>query len=220
MRRERVRALLEQVAGREVAVDAALDALDFEPVESLPFASIDHHRALRQGFPEVIFGEGKTREQIVAIAERIAERGDGVLVTRADDGARDALGARFPEMELNAVARTAFLPPLTPVPTGRGTILVVTAGTPRNASVSRHSAATGRSLVPAVTTLTNPATGGRGSRAASHAVRASSCTRSDGKLARSAARTSGVVRVSRTPCGAAASRSAIATHCAGDFPSA
>jgi NCAIR mutase (PurE)-related protein len=53
-----------------------------DPFEELPFASVDHHRALRQGFPEVVFGQGKTPEQVVAIAERIVARGDGLLATR------------------------------------------------------------------------------------------------------------------------------------------
>ena len=82
MRRERVRDLLTRVAEGSLPIDGALDALSAEPVESLGFATIDHHRALRQGFPEVVYGAGKTVEQVVAIARRIAERGDGVLVTR------------------------------------------------------------------------------------------------------------------------------------------
>ena len=74
MRRDRVRALLEQLAAGTVQIDEVLLALDAEPVESLGFASIDHHRALRSGYPEVVFGEGKTVEQVVTICERIAER--------------------------------------------------------------------------------------------------------------------------------------------------
>ena len=77
MRRERVRDLLQQVADGSLDAAAALDALAFEPAESLGFATIDHHRALRQGFPEVVYGAGKTPAQIVEIATRIAARGDG-----------------------------------------------------------------------------------------------------------------------------------------------
>ena len=91
-------------------VDIALDALAQEPIESLGFATIDHHRALRQGFPEVIYGAGKTPEQVVAIAQRIAERGDGVLVTRvADDAVARAAARRCPALEHNALARTVLL---------------------------------------------------------------------------------------------------------------
>src|SRR5215211_4718867 len=106
MRREHVRDLLARVANGELGADAALDALALEPVESLGFATIDHHRALRQGFPEVIYGAGKSPEQIFEIAERIAERGAGVLVTRMNPDAAEFLRANIPGIELNAVART------------------------------------------------------------------------------------------------------------------
>lgn len=129
MRRERVRDLLAQVAEGKLAVDRALDSLSLEPAESLGFATIDHHRALRQGYPEVIFGGGKTPEQIVAIAQRIAERGDGVLVTRLDADAVDPLLEALPGIEHNALARTALLRPALAPSAGRGTALIVTAGT-------------------------------------------------------------------------------------------
>ena len=66
MTRDRVRDLLTRVADGTVSPDHALDDLSKEPFESLDFATIDHHRALRQGYPEVIYGEGKTPDQIVA----------------------------------------------------------------------------------------------------------------------------------------------------------
>src|SRR5688572_14977447 len=89
--RDRVLALLRQVADGQLDINAALDRLARDPIESLPFATIDHHRALRQGYPEVILGQGKTTEQVVAIAERIAAHGDGFLVTRSDADACAAL---------------------------------------------------------------------------------------------------------------------------------
>jgi pyridinium-3,5-biscarboxylic acid mononucleotide synthase len=129
MRREHVRDLLSQVAEGSLDVGKALDALALEPVESLPFASIDHHRALRQGFPEVIYGAGKTPEQIAEIATRIASRGDGLLVTRLGAEGAEALRASLPGVEINDVARTAYLAGTEPPPRGRGTVAVVTAGT-------------------------------------------------------------------------------------------
>jgi NCAIR mutase (PurE)-related protein len=129
MRRERVRDVLAGVADGSLSVDAALDALAFEPVEALPFASIDHHRALRQGFPEVIFGAGKTPQQVEAIAARLAARGEGFLATRVDSAAAERLRARFPAVEVNDLARTAYLAGPEPPPRGKGTVLVVTAGT-------------------------------------------------------------------------------------------
>jgi pyridinium-3,5-biscarboxylic acid mononucleotide synthase len=127
--RDRVLALLRAVADGSLDAEAALDRLAFDPVESLSFATIDHHRALRQGYPEVIFAPGKTLSQVVTIAERLAERGEGFLVTRAEPPVRRALCERFARCEINDLGRTVHLPPETAPPAGRGTILIVTAGT-------------------------------------------------------------------------------------------
>jgi pyridinium-3,5-biscarboxylic acid mononucleotide synthase len=129
MRREHVRGLLERVANGELDAGAALEALALDPVESLGFATIDHHRALRQGFPEVIYGAGKTPEQIFEIASHIATRGAGVLVTRLSADAAEYLRANVPGVDLNAVARTAYLRGNDAPPAGVGTVAVVTAGT-------------------------------------------------------------------------------------------
>src|ERR1039458_5751544 len=96
MRRAGGCALLEEVAAGRATIEEALSHLDADPVESLPFASIDHHRALLNGFPEVVLGEGKTVEQVLMISEQMAERGDGFLVTRTTGEQRAALLARFP----------------------------------------------------------------------------------------------------------------------------
>ena len=135
MRREHVRDLLQQVADGSLDVEHALDALAFEPVESLGFATIDHHRALRQGFPEVIYGAGKTPEQICEIATRIAARGDGVLVTRCrDDAARVARVERCPASSCNrARAHRASARRRRPAPPATGTVAIVTAGHERPA---------------------------------------------------------------------------------------
>jgi NCAIR mutase (PurE)-related protein len=129
--RERVLALLERVAGGATNPAAAIEELSFAPLESLGFATIDHHRALRQGFPEVVFGAGKSVEQIVGIAERVVIRGDGLLVTRADDAARTALAQRFPEARINDLARTVRVAGTLEPSAAQTTssILVVTAGT-------------------------------------------------------------------------------------------
>ena len=121
--------LQQQIADGGISPSVALERLALDPSESLPFATIDHHRTIRQGYPEVIFGPGKTAAQTVAIAERLAERGDGFLVTRAELDARIALAERFPTARINAVARTVHLAGSNPVPVGTGTILIVTAGT-------------------------------------------------------------------------------------------
>jgi NCAIR mutase (PurE)-related protein len=129
MRRDRVKALLDEVAEGRLPVAAALARLDDAPVDDLGFATVDTHRALRQGFPEVVFGQGKHPEQTVAICERIATRGDGFLVTRADAEAQAALLTHWPAAEGNVVARTVLLRAATPRPQTGKPVAIVTAGT-------------------------------------------------------------------------------------------
>jgi pyridinium-3,5-biscarboxylic acid mononucleotide synthase len=152
--RDRVLALLRQVADGQLDINVALDRLSADPTESLPFATIDHHRALRQGYPEVILGQGKTTEQTLAIADRIAARGEGFLVTRAAPDVLSALGDRFPAVVINAPARCAHLPAVEPVPMGRGSILIVTAGT-SDLPVAEEAAVTARALGNTVERLTD-----------------------------------------------------------------
>ena len=154
MKRERVRDLLGQVADGSLSVRQAIDVLAFEPFETLSHATVDHHRALRQGHPEVIFGEGKTPEQVVEIAERIAVRGEGVLATRLAPEAAEALRAAFPEMELNPVARTGYLAGAEPPAPGTGTVCIVTAGT-SDLPVAEEAAVTAAALGNAVARITD-----------------------------------------------------------------
>lgn len=154
MRRQRVRDLLTRVADGSLPVEGALTALDADPTESLGFATIDHHRALRQGFPEVVYGSGKTTEQVVAIATHIAERGDGVLVTRIDPLVADALLAALPRMEYNAVARTALLRAEEHATIAADSVLIVTAGT-SDLPVAEEAAVTADAMACRVERLTD-----------------------------------------------------------------
>jgi len=129
MTRERVRDLLQRVADGALDVDEAFGALARDPLESLGFATIDHQRALRQGFPEVIYGAGKTAEQICEIATRIAARGDAVLVTRITVQAARQLQATLDGVEVNDIGGTAYRPGATQPARGAGTVAIVTAGT-------------------------------------------------------------------------------------------
>ncbi len=95
----------------------------------LPFATLDLDRARRQGAPEVVFGEGKSPAQCVAIAERLAAAGDGVLLTRTSAETRAALRAAFPALRVHDEARTAWLAARAPRPAVAGYVSVVTAGT-------------------------------------------------------------------------------------------
>lgn len=154
MTRERVRSLLTQVADGSVSPDRALDDLSKEPFETLDFATIDHQRALRQGYPEVIYGEGKTTEQIVAIAERITERHGGFLATRLREDASAALARRFHDVRINILGRTAHLPTKELPPVGRGTLMIVTAGT-SDLPVAEEAAVTADALGNVVARLTD-----------------------------------------------------------------
>ncbi len=115
-------------------------------IERLPFASIDHLRPATQGHQEVILCQGKTAEQVVAIAERLEAAGGSFLATRGEADHRGALAARFPRAEVSELGRTVYLPPdPEPRPTGRGTILVVTAGT-ADLPVAEEAVVTARAL--------------------------------------------------------------------------
>ena len=90
-------------------MDDALSRLRDLPYESMGFAELDHHRALRTGFPEVVLGQGKTPEQIAAIAERIAAHSERLLITRADVEAYRAVKERVPDAVYHADARAITL---------------------------------------------------------------------------------------------------------------
>jgi NCAIR mutase (PurE)-related protein len=99
MHPDQLRTLLEQVRAGSVDIDAALDRLRHMPFEDLGFAKVDHHRALRHGIPEVIFGKGKTPEQISGIVHALLERSQNVLVTRAAPEAAERLSREIPDAE-------------------------------------------------------------------------------------------------------------------------
>jgi NCAIR mutase (PurE)-related protein len=92
MDQEQLRRLLEDVRSGGTPVDAALERMRHLPFEDLGYAKLDHHRALRHGMTEVIFGKGKTPEHIVGIAERLLDKSSNLLVTRANREIGDALG--------------------------------------------------------------------------------------------------------------------------------
>lgn len=124
-------------------------------IERLPFASIDHLRPATQGHQEVILCQGKTPEQVVGIAERLESASGSFLATRADPAHAGALTARFPRAERNELGRTVYLPALPePEPTGRGAILIVTAGT-SDLPVAEEAAVTARALRNRVERLTD-----------------------------------------------------------------
>ncbi len=134
MKRDRLLELLREVARGHETVEGAAERLAWLPVEIVAgeggeIARVDHHRELRQGYPEVVFAEGKTEGQVVEICRRLAERGSGFLVTRADEVRRAAVLAAFPGAIVNELARTVRLPGGAQETSGLAPVLVVAAGT-------------------------------------------------------------------------------------------
>jgi pyridinium-3,5-biscarboxylic acid mononucleotide synthase len=128
MDRTQLKLMLEQVRSGDVEIDTALDRLKHMPFEDLGFAKVDHHRALRHGMPEVVFGKGKTPEQISAIAERLLARAPNVLITRAETAATDAVLAQFADAEYFPLSRSIRVWRDRTIH-GKGKIAVVCAGT-------------------------------------------------------------------------------------------
>ena len=129
---DQLRGLLDEVEqGTTTAARAAerlTGMLRRMPFEDLGFARVDHHRAVRQGAPEVIYGAGKTPAQVAAIAERIVAAGQALLVTRTDAAAHAAVARVVPDARYHADARLISRTSAA-APTGRGVVLVVAAGT-------------------------------------------------------------------------------------------
>jgi NCAIR mutase (PurE)-related protein len=130
VRAEQLESLLAEVAAGRLTPKAALDRLRHLPFEDLPFARVDHHRSLLQGQPEVVFCEGKTPDQVVAICERLEAVSGSFLGTRASEAVAARLRDRFPGVVWNPLARTVHLSAGRPAPVAdAGAILVVSAGT-------------------------------------------------------------------------------------------
>ncbi|MBN2084018.1 MAG: nickel pincer cofactor biosynthesis protein LarB [Anaerolineales bacterium] len=124
---ERIRRLLEQVRGGELAVEDAFSKLKDLPYEDMGFARVDTHRAMRKGYPEVIFCPGKTIGQIEMIFERLAKHEGRVMAARATAEAADAIKKKFPQAVYHESARIVTLG--SPASSGKGTVLVMSAGT-------------------------------------------------------------------------------------------
>ena len=121
--------ILKSVAcGRTTAAGAA-ERLEHMAYEDITYAHIDHHRSLRKGFPEVIFGEGKTAGQIVGIMDKMQRQENIILVTRIDPEKADVVLSRFPKAVYHSDARMAVLELKTVINHGCGLILIITAGT-------------------------------------------------------------------------------------------
>jgi len=153
LKEEQIAKLLAGVAGGDVTCDDALQRLKRLHVEDLGYAQVDHVRPLIQGFGEVVFGQSKTEQQVLGICTALEEANGSFLATRVEESTRHALKARFPRAEINEIARTVYLAPDPPIePSGRGTILVVSAGT-SDLPVAEEAAVVSRAFNNHVDTL-------------------------------------------------------------------
>lgn len=144
--------LLKKVKAGKTSVDEAMIQLKSLPFEDIGFAKIDHHRSLRKGFPEVIWGEGKTSGQILSIMKQMKRKGQNILVTRLEDKKAKAVQKVFPKSQYSSQSKV--LTYLThPVRLeGKGTILIITAGT-TDIPVAEEAAVTAQFMGNRIETL-------------------------------------------------------------------
>ena len=130
MNPDHLKDLLIQVKNGKTSVEQAIKRMKHLPFEDIDFAQIDHHRSLRKGFPEVIFGEGKTSGQIIEIMARMMKNKENILVTRLESPKAAAVRKRFPEAVYHPLSRVlTVIPEPLKKQTGRGLVLVISAGT-------------------------------------------------------------------------------------------
>lgn len=125
---ERIDKILKDLKRGRISTEKALDSLRCLPYEDLGFAKIDCHRELRRGFPEVIFGKGKTVEQIIKIAKSIISHDGLLLITHADEKVYSKLKRLYPKIKFEKKARLIYFRS-TPPALKKGTVLIITAGT-------------------------------------------------------------------------------------------
>ena len=126
--RSQIEDILKRVHERKISPAEALHALKDYPYQDLRFAKIDHHRELRKGFPEIIYGLGKTDKQVLAIAQEIVKKGSSLLITRVEAPTYKKLKRAIPKARYNPAAKTVYLKQRPPA-AGKGKIIVLTAGT-------------------------------------------------------------------------------------------
>ncbi|MGZ3535023.1 MAG: nickel pincer cofactor biosynthesis protein LarB, partial [Thermodesulfobacteriota bacterium] len=121
--------LLKKVKLGNISLDKAISELKSLPFQDLGFTRIDHHRSLRKGFPEVIWGEGKTSTQIISIMKQLKLKGQNILITRLEEKKAGAIKRVFPKSRYSPRSRVLTYLTHSVKFEGKGTILVITAGT-------------------------------------------------------------------------------------------
>lgn len=144
--------LLDEVRAGRLSVAEAMERLRHLPFEDLGFAQVDHHRALRQGFPEVVFAAGKSAHQLKDILASLAARSEHILMTRLDPDKATALLAEFPEATYHPTSQVLTLSRGEVPDRGRGAIVVMSAGT-SDIPVAEEAAITARIMGHRVDTL-------------------------------------------------------------------
>ena len=144
--------LLNGVSNGDIQVEKAADSLKHLSYEDIDFAHIDHHRSLRNGFPEVIFGESKTTDQIGGILEKMTRQENTVLVTRVDPPKAGIICNAYPEAVYHEDARIIVWQKQPAPVTGKGTILVISAGT-SDIPIARESILTAEAMGNRVETV-------------------------------------------------------------------
>lgn len=154
MERRQVRRLLTAVRRGRISVAGATEQLQTLPFEDLTYAKVDHHRSLRRGFPEVVYGAGKTVGQVVAIAERLLKAGHPLVITKARAEVFARLRRAHPRLRYDATARLIATAPSSNHHRRRrgGLVAVVTAGT-SDAPVASEAVAILRLMGQRVVTL-------------------------------------------------------------------
>lgn len=149
---KKLESILKDVKEGKIEIETAINKLRSLPFEDLEFVKIDHHRTLRKGFPEVIFGEGKSVKEIIIIMKKLKEMGQNILITRLDDKKAKMIKKIFKKSSYYPRSRvlTYLTNPIRIV--GKGTILVVTAGT-TDIPVAEEAALTARFMGNHVETI-------------------------------------------------------------------
>ena len=152
MNQETLTKLLSQVAQGGLSVTDAASQFKDLSFEDIDFAHIDHHRSLRKGFPEVIFGMGKTSDQIIGILERMVSKEEIILVTRIDPEKATAVKKSLPTAVYFEDAKLLRIQKKAPLVTGFGKILIISAGT-SDIPVAKEASLTAQAMGNEVETL-------------------------------------------------------------------
>ncbi|GIM31734.1 nickel pincer cofactor biosynthesis protein LarB [Paraclostridium bifermentans] len=124
-----IRGLLEQVKNNDIDIDIAMEKLKDLPYEDIGYANIDHHRQIRNGYPEVIYCEGKSDEHILGIIKKMSEKGSNILGTRCRKETYEKIKSLYPHCEYEDLSRILKIQNKPIKNIGKGKIVVVTGGT-------------------------------------------------------------------------------------------